>query len=259
MTISASGSEPAKTIVKPREGGNPAPPPVAPAQPAMKTPVLAKQKPYQEETRKPQATRVVLGIGSLVLTVVIIISFLLRGTPAMPPNQGGTGPSIEKSSEENKTKLTNNLKALLNQEPFDVGKAESLVQKGADPNVRRNANGVTPLILAAKSKQQGAVKTFLQAKAEVDAQDNVGSTALMESSYNGSEAIVRLLLDAGATVEKGTTREKATALIYAVMNGNLSVAKLLMSHGANPDARDSNGNTPRTLAQTKAMEQALTR
>jgi TonB family protein len=77
----------------------------------------------------------------------------------------------------------------------------------------------------------------------VDASDDAGWTALMHAGSAGHDAVVRVLLDAGADVR---LRNKAgeTALHLAAQNGHTAVARLLLQAGADFAARDAEGRTP---------------
>ncbi|XP_077173097.1 ankyrin repeat and SAM domain-containing protein 3 isoform X2 [Paroedura picta] len=73
-----------------------------------------------------------------------------------------------------------------------------------------------------------------------------GWTALMYASYIGHDAIVQMLLEAGANVNVPTP-EGQTPLMLASSCGNETVAYLLLQ-GVRVDVRDSTGATARTLA-----------
>lgn len=79
----------------------------------------------------------------------------------------------------------------------------TLIKYGADFNAR-NRNGETPLICAIKSKgaEKGSVdivELLLEYKAELDCTDIWGNSALYYATEGGSNAIVEMLLEAGAT------------------------------------------------------------
>jgi TonB family protein len=78
---------------------------------------------------------------------------------------------------------------------------------------------------------------------DVDAPDEAGWTALMHAASAGHEAVVRVLLDAGADIRR---RDKVgeTALHLAAANGRTAVSRLLLQAGADFAARDVEGRTP---------------
>jgi ankyrin repeat protein len=62
----------------------------------------------------------------------------------------------------------------------DLGRVKQLVAAGVDVNVC-SSNGRTPLIYAALRAQPDVVEVLLQAEADVDAQADDGSTALIKA------------------------------------------------------------------------------
>ena len=68
-------------------------------------------------------------------------------------------------------------------------------------------------------------------------------TALMTASSQGYVAIAELLISHGADVNAVNSQGR-TALMEAVRLGSLDVAALLIKHGANINAKDHYGNTP---------------
>ena len=91
-----------------------------------------------------------------------------------------------------------------------TAEARLLLEHGADPNLCKN-DGDSPLILAAQAPGDaglGAAALLLDAKAEIDHQNEGGSTALH----------------------------------YACQASNVEVAKLLLERGASKDLRDNDGD-----------------
>jgi ankyrin repeat protein len=66
----------------------------------------------------------------------------------------------------------------------------------------------------------------------------------MLAAVEGHVEVVRRLIDAGSDING----EEWTALHYAAWKGRLEVCKLLMSKGADIDARGPNGITPVMMA-----------
>ena len=81
-----------------------------------------------------------------------------------------------------------------------TAEARLLLEHGADPNLCMN-DGVSPLIYAAQAPGDaglGAAALLLDAKADIDHQDNGGSTALMFVCSNSYPEMAKLLLERGA-------------------------------------------------------------
>jgi ankyrin repeat protein len=81
-------------------------------------------------------------------------------------------------------------------------------------------------------------------------------TSLHRASYNGHEAVVRLLLENGAALEANDS-EKQTPLFLAAANGHKAVIQLLLEDGAALKAKNHKGQTPLFLAATNGHEVAV--
>ncbi|HEX5107309.1 MAG TPA: ankyrin repeat domain-containing protein [Vicinamibacterales bacterium] len=114
-----------------------------------------------------------------------------------------------------------------------------LVQK--DVNAR-DAQGQTPLMLAATVGSVDAVRTLLAAGADVHAASNGGVTALHLAA--DSAAKTRLLLEAGAHVNVASQLGRTPLMVAASVNAGAEVVRLLLDKGADLNAADSVGVTP---------------
>jgi ankyrin repeat protein len=151
--------------------------------------------------------------------------------------------------------------------------AERLLDKGASLEAR-DGTGSRPLAHAAANGQVEIVTLFLDKGAAIDARDLDGSTALFKAAENGRMAVVSLLVEKGANVnvpgrsevtpvaaaaymgsepivkyliEKGATSRVSTrlarSLVYAAGRGFTPVARLLLDHGVDVNARYGEGLT----------------
>lgn len=102
---------------------------------------------------------------------------------------------------------------------------------GADVNVKTETNGYTALIWAAARGHQETVRLLLEAGASVNLQTVDGQTALMRASDNGHLEAIQLLLDADADVHIETERG-ITALLLAELKNHTPVVELLKQAGA---------------------------
>ena len=73
-----------------------------------------------------------------------------------------------------------------------------------------------------------------------------GYTLLILAAYHGHVETAALLAGAVKDIDQGS--DYGTALMGAVVKGETAVAEVLLDHGANPDARDAQDNTPLTFA-----------
>jgi hemoglobin len=132
---------------------------------------------------------------------------------------------------------------------------ELLLGLGADPN----SGAHSPLYSLANEcrtdtpEAAGIVTTLVAAGAEINAQDaHQRTTALHMAARRGSLTIARALLDSGAIVDlRDSTGD--TPLRRAVNCNRHEVAKLLLTHHADPDSPGSKRLTPRTAARDMKM------
>jgi ankyrin repeat protein len=95
------------------------------------------------------------------------------------------------------------------------------------------------------------VKNLLQHGAAVNVtspKDRLDSTALTLAASNGHDAVLELLLQAGADIDWRTERDGFSALMLAAELGHWSTVGMLLSAGADPGLQDRKGNTACDLA-----------
>ena len=130
----------------------------------------------------------------------------------------------------------------------DVATVRALIARRADVNAPQG-DGMTALHWAADHGDSAMAAELLRAKANVTSRTRIGAyTPLHIAARTGSPAVVRALLAAGSDV-KATTTSGATALHFAAAAGSPDVVKALLSKGADPNARESSwGQTPLVFA-----------
>src|SRR5262245_15474047 len=112
----------------------------------------------------------------------------------------------------------------------------------------------SPLADAAEGMNHAAVRSLLKSKADVNAPQRDGMTALHWAAYQDDTETGQLLLDAGATV-KAENRYGVTPLSLACQNGNTVFVEALLSAGADPDSTLRGGETAlMTAARTGKTE-----
>jgi uncharacterized protein len=123
----------------------------------------------------------------------------------------------------------------------DADTVRALVQKKADVNATE-ADGTTALHWASYRDDLASADLLIRAGARVDAATDLGVTPLWNASLNGSEAMVRRLLTAGANPNAGLLLGE-TPLMAASRSGYPVVVEQLIGKGANVNARGARGQT----------------
>lgn len=109
--------------------------------------------------------------------------------------------------------------------------AQRLLAGGADVNqVMESANRNTALDAAVASGHPEVVRILLEGDADVECRALGGYTPLLKAAFGGDIGLVRLLLDHGADPQ-ATTDEGRMALDIAIERGFEEVAAVLREHG----------------------------
>ena len=88
------------------------------------------------------------------------------------------------------------------------------------------------------------ITTLLQARANPNAALPSGETVLMTAARTGVVAAVEALLDAGAVIDAAQASKGQTALMWAIVEHHVEVARVLIERGANVAARTKEDFTP---------------
>jgi len=161
----------------------------------------------------------------------------------------------------------------------DIERVRSLLSKGADVNAKNDFDGGTPLQIAADNGHIDIVEVLIASGANVNATNSDGMTPLHKVFFGGYLNIAELLISKGADVNAKDLGSKtplheaihglygpyADTLLEAKYAGNnnrrqskpsweeshelaeklkIGAVKLLISKGANVNARDYLGGTP---------------
>jgi ankyrin repeat protein len=162
----------------------------------------------------------------------------------------------------------------------DLLKARRILE--SDPNIVdcRDNSGQTPLMLAAINSHFHVAEYLLDRGADILALDSFGQDALYQAcQYAGNSRIIRLLLGRGCPVDRivdgwtpliaalsGAHEENVVALLeshpdvnyitpdsetplsFAIVNGTVAIARLLIAAGANVNWIDAHETTPLAYA-----------
>ena len=127
----------------------------------------------------------------------------------------------------------------------DLETAELLIRAGALVNAA-NHYGVSPLELACTNGSAPMVKMLLKGGAIPNTVFSTGETPIMRAARVGNVDTVKVLHAHGADVNAKESSEEQTALMWAVAEKHLEVARVLIEAGADVHARS------RTLKKPKA-------
>ncbi|HTA47376.1 MAG TPA: ankyrin repeat domain-containing protein [Bryobacteraceae bacterium] len=123
----------------------------------------------------------------------------------------------------------------------DTVTLRQLIQKKADVNAAE-PDGTTALHWASYRNDLETADLLIRAGAKVNAANDLGVTALWPAAENGSAAMVRRLLQAGANPNVALLSGE-TPLMVGARSGYPEVVQLLLEKGANPNAHGTRGQT----------------
>ena len=121
-----------------------------------------------------------------------------------------------------------------------------LLAAGADANAQ-NEFGASALSEAATGGYTDVVAALLKGGANADLPSSEGETPLMEVARTGDVAAATLLLDAGADVNAVELWGQQSPLMWAAAQKQPAMIKLLVSRGADVDARGAVRNWERKV------------
>ncbi|MHB0937422.1 MAG: ankyrin repeat domain-containing protein [Armatimonadota bacterium] len=125
----------------------------------------------------------------------------------------------------------------------DVEGLARLLERRADID-QRAENGQTALHLAVEKGHARAAHVLLGYRADVNARDHQGMTPLHIAAGRGAAGLLTdLLTETGGDVTQADGMGN-TPLHHAAAHGHAEVMELLLSRGANLNAKNHNGHTP---------------
>ncbi len=122
----------------------------------------------------------------------------------------------------------------------DVTWVNFLIASGANVNIR-DAQGVTPLVLACNLNFVEGVEALLAKGARVDEAGDTGETPLISAVHSRNSELMRVLLHAGANPDRSDNSGR-TARDYAMLDGHNSPLVGLIEREAR--ARAANQTNP---------------
>lgn len=120
---------------------------------------------------------------------------------------------------------------------------EFLLSQGVSPNLVYNQQ---PILLTAVAHTEN-IEVLLKNKADPNATDAEGMTALMKAAANGYDNAAELLVLYGADIKKRNNKNQS-ALMISIYKGNHSITTLLLGKDAHLQESWPNGDTVLTYA-----------
>jgi len=102
------------------------------------------------------------------------------------------------------------------------------------------------------------VRRWVEKGQQVGVFDEHGNTALQLAAERGYRGVCKVLIDAGADVNKKNLSVGWTAVHYAAYEGHSDVLRMLIAHGAIPDLKDNSGDTAESYAKEWENTECLT-
>jgi len=138
----------------------------------------------------------------------------------------------------------------------DRAAARKLIEQRADVNAPQ-ADGATALHWAVFQSDKEMVDLLLGAKANPSASNREGATPLWLASINGDASTITALLNAGANANEPLPLGRSP-LMAASRTGNLEAMKVLLDRGANVNAKETlRGTTPLMWAADEGHAPAI--
>jgi uncharacterized protein len=121
--------------------------------------------------------------------------------------------------------------------------AAALISHGADVNAKEHWRGQTALMFAVSAGHSDVARRLIESGADIHARTALGMTPLLFAARDGDVESIRALLAAGAGVNE-TSPDGSTPLLLASHNGEEKAAALLLEQHADVNAADDSGFTP---------------
>ncbi len=132
----------------------------------------------------------------------------------------------------------------------------ALLDKKADVNAPQ-ADGTTALHWAARWDDSDMASLLIRAGAKVQAANGDGATPLFLATENGSAAMIETLLKAGADVNAPVLAHGETALMMAARSGHVDAVRVLLDHGAQVNTQDTLRGTTALMWATEQGHAAV--
>lgn len=134
----------------------------------------------------------------------------------------------------------------------------ALIAKKADVNALQ-VDGTTALHWAVRANDLEMTELLLRAGAKPSAANQSGATPMLLAAMNGSAAILERLIRAGADPNAPVSDTGDTALMIAARTGKADAVKVLLGHGANVNAKETWGGTTALMWSVAELHPEVTK
>lgn len=134
----------------------------------------------------------------------------------------------------------------------------ALIAKKADVNAPQ-VDGTTALHWAVRANDLEMTELLLRAGAKPSAANQSGATPMLLAAMNGSSAILERLIRAGADPNAPVSDTGDTALMIAARTGKADAVKVLLGHGANVNAKETWGGTTALMWSVAELHPEVTK
>jgi uncharacterized protein len=124
----------------------------------------------------------------------------------------------------------------------DKSAIRALLEKKADVNAPQ-IDGTTALHWAVRANDLELTDMLLRAGARVSVANQSDATPMLLATMNGNAAIIERLIQAGAEPNAPLSQTGDTALMMASRTGKVDAVKVLLDHGAQVNAKETWGGT----------------
>jgi ankyrin repeat protein len=128
-----------------------------------------------------------------------------------------------------------------------------MIENGADIETTGSFHDSTALLDASEGGHEAVVRLLIENGADIEASSVHNSTPLLKASLMGHEAVVRLLIDKGADIEASRIYG-STPLLGASKRGREDVVRVLIEKGADIEASSVHDSTPLLKASWNGYE-----
>ncbi len=119
-----------------------------------------------------------------------------------------------------------------------------LLEAGENPDQKNGEESSSPLVLACRNDYEEAAALLLQAGARADGRGGDGGPPLYAAIKAEAMGILDLLHQNGARIDRRERQNEETPLHLAASRDSGKTAEWLLTRGADPEARDRDGQTP---------------